>query len=400
MSESETQNQSRRTRRAQTKADTTGEIRDRNQKLRTDAAQKRRKARKQALAEAQGEGLDAGERVDDALTRGAHATGQFLRSHFSWLQWLIVAGIAGSMAFLVYDYRQEKARQKRGQELAEALAVVSGRIASAETTPPADRNLVDTRPEFASEEEQLAAAAKEFAELSKSSSPELALIGKLGRASVLYDQKKFAEAREAYDQVFANPVAVRFPELKARAQEGIVLAFEAESRLDDALKAALTLKDLGSSYADLGRFHEARIKYSQGDLPFAKDALEKLVEKLEKKRAPDDSPAYLEAAALDLLKTVDPARAAEPEGMTREQLEALQRQLQELQAKMGESTPEAPPLEVPGPPSEGSAPAPAETAPPEAPPAAPAPAAPAPPPAPTPPAAPSTPPVPTEGSAQ
>jgi len=358
VSEAETDKRSRRERRAEAKGTAQDEIKDRNQRLRAEAGSRRKSERKKELSAARAEGLATAERVDDALVRGADGASRLLKDHFKWLQWVFVLGVAGSMAYLVYDYRRGVDREAQGHEVAEALDAVSGRITSATPVTPSDRNLVDTRPEFESAEKKLEAALGHFAELAKSKDPELRLLGQLGRASVLYDQGKFADARGIYEEAFKNPRASELLDLRVRAAEGIVLCHEAEGRLGDAAKAASVLADLGGQAAELGALHGARIAFQEGDVEKAKTALSTLLEKLEKKRAADAQPGYIEAAARELQKSVDPTRAAAAAaaaaaasgGISPEQLEELKRQFEAMQksAPPAPAPLDAPPVGLPG----------------------------------------------------
>lgn len=360
MSEAETDKRSRRERRAEAKGSQQDEIKDRNQRLRAEAIARRKAERKKDLSTARTEGLAPAERVDDALVRGADGATRLVRDHFKWLQWVLVLGLAGSMAYLVIDYRRGVDREARGSKLASALETVSGRITSATPVTPSDRSLVDTRPEFESTDKKLEAALERFTDLSKAKDAELRLLGQLGRAGVLYDQQKFADARAAYEDVFKNPLSGEFIELRVRAAEGVVLCHEAEERFDDAAKAAGVLRDLGGQAAELGLLHGARISYLAGDTAAAKEMLTKLLEKVGKRRAPEAPPGYIEAAARELQKSVDPAgaaaaaaaEAARTGGITPEQLEELKRQLEAAQksAPLQEQAPplDAPPVGLPG----------------------------------------------------
>src|SRR5690606_1269270 len=149
----EEQTLSRRERRAQAKkggtVEGTGEtVKDRNQKLRADAAARRRKARQEERSAAAAEGLDAGERMDDAFVRSSAATGRFLRDNMVWLQWLVILGIAGAMGALIYNYRQQVKSEKVGARVASVLDAQFGRLAEAEEIPQSDPRLVDPREEF------------------------------------------------------------------------------------------------------------------------------------------------------------------------------------------------------------------------------------------------------------
>lgn len=354
-----TENTSRRARRAQQKgaADTEG-IKDRNKKLRDEAADKRRKRRSAQRGGPSVEGLDAGERVDDALVRGADATSRFVRKHFAWMQWLVVLTIVGAMALLIYNFRLNRERQKAGGELAQALHASMGRIATSTPITPSDPNLVDPRPEFPSEEARTENALQKWEDLAKRDEPELRLIGKLGKAGVLYEARKFEEAKIAYSAVVDDPVASRFETLREQALEGIGLSLEAAKKPDEALKAFARLQNEPGDYAKrLARFHEARVRFTKGERDKALSILEKLDEELSK--AGSEGPTtYLEAAVQDLLKTVDPSKIEQaPQGIDPEQLERLKKQLEAMQAQNPSG---APPEGIPMPrpeedPEEGSA---------------------------------------------
>ncbi len=391
MSEAETDKRSRRERRAEANGTQQDEIKDRNQRLRAEAIARRKSERKKDLSAARAEGLAPAERVDDALVRGADGATRLMRDNFKWLQWVFVLGLAGSMAYLVFDYRRGVDREARGEKVAAALDAVSGRLTSATPVTPSDRNLVDTRPEFESQEKKLEAALGRFTDLTKSKDPELRLLGLLGRAGVFYDQQKFADARTAYEDVFKNPLSAQFLELRVRAAEGIVLCHEAEGRFDDAAKAAGVLRELGGQAADLGALHASRIAYQKGDLPGGERVADQAYSRRSpQKRAADAPPTYIEAAARELQKSVDPAGAAaaasadaaKSGGITPEQLEELKRQFEAMQ-KSAPAQEQAPPsthLPWVSPGSETDDPidaAPAAPAPAAPVPAAPTPAAPA-----------------------
>jgi hypothetical protein len=88
-------------------------IRDKNRRIREEAAEKRRKKREAAERPAVARaGLDAGEMVDDALARGTHAIGGWLKRNFTILQWVLVIGLAGGVGFQIYRYHRDKTRPK------------------------------------------------------------------------------------------------------------------------------------------------------------------------------------------------------------------------------------------------------------------------------------------------
>lgn len=431
----EEQNLSRRERRAQAKSGKSvdsgsDDIKDRNQRLRAEAAAKRRKLREEERSSAAQEGLAAGERVDDALSRGADASVRFLRDNFAWLQWIVIGGLAAGMGFLIYEYRKEVAGEKEGTKLASILATEFGRIASVEPVTPSDRRLVDPRPEFVSELERAKKAGEKWNGLRGSKVGTIRLSAVLGRAGALYDQGKLSEARAAYEAVLSDGESKLLPQVRGRALEGIGFTFESEQKYEEAKKAFEKLSSIDAEeFKRLHTFHVARIEYLLGNRDKAKELLTALDAKLSEGAGPTGPTDYLGAAVRDLLKTVDPSKAQEEQqALSAQQMQEFLKQFEAMQKKNG--APDGPnmpaPIELPGvseesdlPPveEETAAPAPAPAPPPNpapvapqpsgvsppAPPAGPAPAPPAPaPPAPAPiapaPIAPPTPPSPSPES--
>lgn len=354
----------RRERRAQAKGgapDGEEKVKDRNQRLRAEAAAKRRKLRQVEREAAASEGLDASERMDDALVRSADVTGKFLRENFVWLQWIVIGGFATAMGFLVYDYRNEVAAEKEGGKLASVLNAQLGRIASAEVETPADSRLVDPRREFASEEEQLKASLSAWQGL-KGKPAQFSLLSKLGTANVLYDQEKFGEARKAYQEAAEHPQAKLNESLKGRALEGIFLTLEAEEKYDEALKALEPLSKLeAKSFKQLAQFHKARVQYLSGDAEKAKEALIKLDAELSPGTDLEGPRDYLALAVKDLLMTVDPTKAIEEQQKRQAlQMEEMMKRIQEMQKQNGGATPSIPGFPAPPAPAAPSVPAPTE----------------------------------------
>ncbi len=362
----EEQNLSRRERRARAKSGQsddgkTEDIKDRNQRLRAEAAARRRKLREEERSAAASEGLDAGERVDDALVRGADASAKFLRDNFAWLQWIIIAGLAAGMGFLIYEYRKEVDGEKQGAKLASILATQFGRIAAADPVTPSDRRLVDTRPEFESEAAKAKKAAEAWQALKDAKTAELRLSAGLGRAGALYDLGQNAEARKAYEAVAGDTQSGLHPQLKGRALEGIGFTFEAEQKYEDAKKA---FEKLGAVETDefkhLRKFHIARIEYLLGNRDKAQEMLTELDAKLSEGAGPQGPTDYVGAAVRDLLKTVDPKKAQEEQqALSAAQMQEFLKQFEAMQKQGG--GPEIPgmpsgPIELPSTSDEGDLP--------------------------------------------
>jgi tetratricopeptide (TPR) repeat protein len=386
----EEQNLSRRERRAQAKkggnVDGADEnVKDRNQKLRADAAARRRKARMEERTAAAAEGLDAGERMDDALVRSSAATGRFLRDNMVWLQWVVILGLAGGMGVLIYNYRQQLKSEKVGDQVASVLDAQFGRLVDTEEIPQSDPRLVDPREVFPSEADRAAKALAGWQGLQSAKAPDLRLYSLLGAAGALYDAEKYSEAREAYLKVLDHPRIGLSPELKGRALEGIGMTWEAEGKYDEAIAAYEKVRAINvEEFEPLANFHIARVLYLKGDKTKALELLSKMNEEYSKEAGPQGPEDYIGAAVRDLLKTVDPSYVKkEREVASAAQMQQLMKQLEEMQKKrQGEGMPPLPPipgLTPPEAPPSGDADAPlsedaSDSAPAPAPPVEPAPA--------------------------
>ncbi len=322
---------SRRERRAAEKGNTgDAEPKDRNARVRESVTGKR-KSRERERAAAAAEGLGATEVIDNVLTRGADKTERFVRTQFPWLQWVILALFAGLVALFIFNFRKGKDEEKLGARLAKALDTADGRLTVADPTPPADRNLVDTRPEFASEAARSDAALAEWKALGDVAEGELAAYAELGRAATFLDVKKWAEAQKLYESMLTR--AELKPEQLLRAREGVGLALEGAGKLAEAKAAFQKLKDAGAPQSkELSRFHVARVNFLLGEKAAALEELNKLKSELNKGVGVIGDRGYLSLAVDDLLKTVDPKASQSAGGtITPEQLEQLKQQLEAMQ---------------------------------------------------------------------
>jgi predicted negative regulator of RcsB-dependent stress response len=406
---------------------------DRNQRIREEAAERRRSKREDDRRRAApARNLDAGEMVDDALARGTHNIGLWLKKNFGIIQWVVVLGVAGGIGYKVYSVRHERSIGETSDKLVAALEAEAGTVGEQNTEPDRYTGLIDDRPHFATEEERLKAAAAAYKAAASST---LGGFAKLGEAGILFDQAKYKEALAAYEAARDSDLAKRDNDVRGRAIEGVGLSQEALGNTDAALKSFRELENSGiSGFGLLGIYHQARVSYAKGDVEKAKElittAQKKLADKAkDKPRVPGMPPGYLEASVRDLLSIIDPSAAATMAGpssidpallqklrgesangkMTPERLQEILKGLTGPGAPGGEGAPpegmpeapigEAPPAEAPAPaappepekppekapepkkapaPAKKPAPAPQGQAPaapaPEAPPAAPAPA--------------------------
>ncbi|HEY4103750.1 MAG TPA: tetratricopeptide repeat protein [Polyangiaceae bacterium] len=306
-------------------------IRDRNRRLREAAAGKRKA--KEAERRAPMRSLEAGEIVDDALARSTQAAGEWLKKHFNVVQWFIIAGLVGWIGYAVYGYRANRAAEQASAKLTAAIRAEDARIGSEDTKPDPQTGIVDTRAAYPTEADRLKAAEQQYRALAAANTSNAAsTLAKLGLASVLYDQGKYADAKTAYQAVKDSKLAGQDPDVKGRALEGIGMCLESSKDTDGADKAFGELANLDTlGFGALGAYHQARIAFAANNPEKAKQLLQDAQKKLDAN--PDTkkalgSPGYLQQAVRDLLKQVDPsAVTANPSSLTADQLQELQEQM-------------------------------------------------------------------------
>lgn len=336
-------------------------IRDRNQRLRAQAAGKRRARQDEQRGT---RNLEAGEIVDDALARSSQAAGEWLKKNFNVLQWFILAGIVGWIGYAVYSYRAGRTAEKTSAQLTSAIRAEDARVGVEDTKQDPQSGLVDTRPVFATDAERLAAAEKQYRAIADAStSTPAATFAKLGLASVLYDEGKYADAKAAYQAVRDSKLAGTDMDVKGRALEGIGMSLEGAKDVDGAGKAFGELANLdGLGFGALGQYHQARLAVAANNPEKAKELLKDAQKKLDAASEADGKKAlgaptgYLQQSVKDLLKQVDPTAVTEsPNALSADQMQELQDQmgsgdgkgmnnakLQELLRQMSKNGPKAP----------------------------------------------------------
>jgi tetratricopeptide (TPR) repeat protein len=349
-------------------------IRDRNQRIRDEAAEKRRTRREGARRPTAPAGLDASEMMDDALARTTHVAAGWLKRHFNVIQWVVVAAAVGGIGWQVYAHQKQKGQGAAAEALMAGVTAENGRVGTEDDGAPDPRTLIaDTRPHFATDADRLAAAASAYKAVDKGENAKL--LARLGLAGIYFDQGKNKEALAEYRAVRESQLATQDSDARARAIEGIGLSEEALGNTEGALKAFRELGNFdNASLSGLGLYHQARLAFDKGDRQQAQDLLKKVLEKVAPK--PDSSkglfgatPGYIEQAAKSLLATIDPnAVQAAPRGLSAEQLQQLtsgegapdQEKLKELLRQITQNAPAQAPSGAPAPsPSGAPAPAPA-----------------------------------------
>jgi len=284
-------------------------IRDRNARVRADAAEKRRARRDREQGPTR-RNLDASEVMDDALARSTHAAAGFLTKHFNKVQWVIMAGLAGWIGYEVYAWRHARTTEKATADVFKALSAEMGKVGSGEPDMGDDRGMpTDERRSFATDEERLKTAKKEY-ELAVASTG--SVVALLGEAGVAYDLGQYKEAKVAYEKVKQDAAFARDSDIKGRTLEGLGMTLEAQSDEDGALKAFRELQNMDSaSFSALGLYHQARIAKAKGKTDDALKLLDKAGEKLATLKETPGVIRYLGRQVLELLEAIDPKKATE-----------------------------------------------------------------------------------------
>lgn len=339
---------------AETGTDGTRAIKDRNQRIREEAAQKRRSRRdaEQRRSNVQ-RNLDASEMVDDALARGTHAATGWLKRHVNVIQWVVLAGAAGGIGWQIYSAHHHKVEAQATDTLMAGINAEFGRVGGEEDVDvDQGTGLDDPREHFA--DEAARAKAAESAYRGASGSDSIRTLGQFGLAGSLYDDGKYKDALVAYDAVHGSALAAKDVDVRMRAAEGAGLSHEALGEKDAAIKA---FRELASSdvveFAALGLYHQGRLALAAGDRDGAKDLFKKALEKVSKDEKPDEPLGYVSSLGRELLGTIDPSavpplpqrnvfgpdqlkalregagKPGAPAGLSKEKLEELMKQIKQ-----------------------------------------------------------------------
>ena len=318
-------------------AEDPGPSRDRNKRLREEMAEGGRRT-KQGSRAIPARNLEAGEIVDDALARTTQAAGEWLKKNANVVQWVVIVVIVGWVGYAVYGYRANRAAEQASAKLSTAIRSEGARIGAADDSKPDPQTgLVETRPTYATEALRLQEAEKQYRAIADGGTTSAATFAKLGLASVLYDQGKYADAKNAYQAVKDSKLAAADLGVKGRALEGVGLSLEAAGDKDAALKAFGELSNVdGLGFNALGAYHQARLAFAAGQTEKAKEFLKDAQKRLDTLTAGTDAKkalgagptGYLQQTVRDLQRRVDPtAVTASPNTLTAEQIQELTQQM-------------------------------------------------------------------------
>jgi predicted negative regulator of RcsB-dependent stress response len=315
-----------------------GPSRDRNRRLREEIAtggRGKRVPQRQVTRQ-----LEAGEIVDDALARTSAAAGDWLKKNFAVVQWFIIAGIVAWVGYAIYSYRAGRAAELASAKLMTAIRAENARIGAEDTKPDPQTGIVETRPAYPTDEARLKAAEQQYRAVADSGSTAAATFAKLGLATVLYDQGKYADAKAAYQAVKDSKLASQDAAVKGRALEGLGISLEGAGDKEGAGKAFGELANLDAlGFNALGAYHQARLAFAAGNPEKAKELLKDAQKHLDALITPESKDTkkpfgggptgYLQQSVKDLLRRVDPSAVPPPSsgGITPEQMQQLEQQM-------------------------------------------------------------------------
>ncbi|MET0791795.1 MAG: hypothetical protein ABW061_09765, partial [Polyangiaceae bacterium] len=154
--------------------------------------------------------------------------------------------------------------------------------------------------------------------IADSGSTAAATFAKLGLATVLYDQGKYADAKVAYQAVKDSKLAGQDLAVKGRALEGVGISLEGAGDKEGAGKAFEELAKVdGLGFNALGAYHQARLAFAAGNPEKAKELLKDAQKQIDALAPPEAKDAkkplgggptsYLQQSVKDLLRRVDPS---------------------------------------------------------------------------------------------
>ena len=306
-----------------------GEGRDRNARVRDQLLKKKIEAEKPL------DPLTTGEMVDDAFARGVAATGKWLRTNASLVQYAVLAIVVGGIGYGVYYWRTSTAAEGATSTFVAGVTADRGHVDPDAKPPKPDEE--EDAPTFKTADERANAALTAYRKVeTEASGSGTAILAKLGEAGILLDQHKWDDALAAYRTVKASPLAAADADVRGRAMEGAAFALEGKGDRDGALKAFKEIETAQvKGFIELSQYHQARLLWKKGDKEASLAMIKAANERLKTSDA-SRSFAYLKGVLEDLHRQVDPASAPKKSAlgggpdkqMSMEELQRLQEQIQ------------------------------------------------------------------------
>ncbi len=289
--------------------------------------------------------LEAGEMVDDALSRMWASTTKSLRKNLTAVQWIIAAGLVVVAGYVAYNYFTQKTLGTASDVLAAGAQAEGARILAEDKRTDEDKEL-DPTLVFKTPEERDEKALASYREVGqKHPGSGAAILAKLGEAGVLLDKRDWDKAVEAFEVVLKTPLAAADVDVRARSIEGIGLAKEGKGDADGAMSSFKQLEAVDArGFKELAQYHQARLlmaKNTDEDRAKAKDLLKTAYDKLKAPSLEAKPSVYLEHAVESALKTLDPSAVPDKDslsgmrggGMSQEEIQAKLRKIQEQLGK-------------------------------------------------------------------
>lgn len=292
--------------------------------------------RRESAVESRPAQLEAGEMVDDALSRMWASTTKWLRSNLATVQWVIAIGLVGVAGFVGYTYFTQKKLGAASAGLSAGALAEGGLVLPEDKRGEEDKEL-DPTPVFKTPQERAEKALADYRGVEQQyPASGAAILAKLGEAGVLLDTREFDKAIEGFDAVLKTPLAAADLDVKGRCIEGIGLAKEGKGDLDGAMASYKQLEGVEArGFKELAQYHQARMllaKNNDADRKAATDLLKTAYDKL-KAPAVDAKPSvYLLRSIESTLKSIDPSLVPDKDALS--SMRGGQMSPEEIQAKI------------------------------------------------------------------
>lgn len=301
---------------------------------------RRQEASKKAAAQV---GLSAGEMVQDSLARAGSGAAKWFRTNFRAIAAVLVVGVAGTAGTMYYlDHREAKAG-KTTDVLAKAVLTEQAPVIPDDKRPD-EQKALDPMPVFPTPEaksEAVLAAYTKVVDEHPGTGP--GILGKLGQAGAYLDKGMADQAFSAYEDVLRSDLAKADVDVRARAMEGKGFALELKKDFDGAMNVFQSLEAVDKVYADLAKYHQARMHLAKGEKDKAKEILVALNKALEVPTLEGPTTPHLRLVIEETLRGIDPTlvrpkrAAGGPKGTpSPEELEKIRQQILEMQKKQAE----------------------------------------------------------------
>jgi hypothetical protein len=270
--------------------------------------------RREALEKKQDIGLTTGEVVQDQLARAAAGTGRWFTRHFRKIVAALILGAAGAGAFILYTNNVEAKAGAASDEIFRSVQAETALVFEGETkdTRREEEKLMDPRPVFTSQAARHETLMAGYTKAAEQKETGLGILGVLGVAGGHLQKGEYDAAVAKYEEVQKSALAKADVDVQARATEGRGLVLEAKKDLDGALAQFTELEKLDKQYAELGKYHQARMYAAKGDKAKAKEllvAIEKVLEKPSLEDGGQKPQPHLRTLATEALRAIDPSAA-------------------------------------------------------------------------------------------